>query len=242
MDNPMTGRHISHQFDAEMEEVKNRVLAMGGLVERQMDRACEALFDDNSSLAEEVIHADYKVNLMEVEIDEECSRIIARRQPTAFDLRMLIAVIKTITDLERIGDEAENVAKMAQNLTDKGGFGKVMPSIGINHLSTLVKGILHDALDAFARLDADAALVARKQDIRVNQEYDLLMRQLATFMMEDPRKIGAVMDLIWSARALERIGDHASNISEHVVYMVHGRDLRHTTLDQTVSALEGGQE
>ncbi len=238
MDTNNIGKHISQQFNEEMEDVRSRVMAMGGLVEQQMDLACKAFFDRNSEQAEAVIHSDYKVNSMEVEIDEECSQIIARRQPTAFDLRLIISVIKTITDLERIGDEAEKVAKMARSLAKKGGFGNDEPPVGIEHLSDLVKRMLHDSLDAFARMDVDAAIEAMKQDKKVDKEYDSLMRQLATFMMEDPRKITAVMNMIWAARALERIGDHAKNIGEYVIYMVHGRDLRHVTLDQAMSELE----
>ncbi len=240
MDTSTIGKHISQQFNEELEDIRNRVMTMGGLVERQMDLACQAFVERDSNLADEVVSSDYKINAMEVEIDEECSRIIARRQPTAIDLRLLLSVIKTVTDLERIGDETEKVAKMALSLAEKGGFGSdTPPPIGIDHLSALVKRMLRDALDALARMDAEAAIAAMKQDKSIDQEYESMMRQLATYMMEDPRKIGAVMNMIWAARALERVGDHAKNIGEYVIYLVHGKDLRHVSPEQAEEEIAG---
>ncbi len=237
MDTTSFGKHISQQFNEELEAVRSQVLAMGGLVEQQLDRACQAFFDCDGKLAEEVIRSDYKVNALEVEIDEECSQIIARRHPAAVDLRMIITVIKIITDLERIGDEGEKVAKMALELSEEGVFGVGTQPSGIEHLSNLAKRMVHDALDAFARMDVEAAIKAARQDKKIDKEYNLLLRQLATFMMEDPRTITAVLDIIWAARAIERIGDHAKNICEYVIYLVHGRDVRHITLEQAVAKL-----
>jgi len=229
--------HISRQFNAELEEIRNRVLQMGGLVEQQIEQALIALVKGDTALGESVIRDDTKVNKLEVTIDEECSQIIARRQPAAGDLRLVVAVIKTITDLERIGDEAEKIARMAVRLA-----AEERPQNAYAELQTLgnhVRQMVHDALDAFARLDIEAAIRVAREDLKVDQKYDGLMRQMITFMMEDPRTISRMLNMIWAARALERIGDHARNICEYIIYLVKGKDVRHTSLDQIEKELLG---
>lgn len=237
MDTTQLTQHISRQFNAELEEVRTHILTMGGLVEQQIGDALRALRTGDSELAERVVRDDYRINSLEVTIDEECTRILARRQPTASDLRMIVAVIKTITDLERMGDEAEKVARMALHL-GQGGDHWVRYTAGVQPLGYRVQRMVHDALDAFARLDTTAALGVAREDTNVDQEYESLMRQLITFMMEDPRSISTVLDVMWSARALERIGDHARNVCEYIVYLVHGKDIRHTNLEQVAQTLQ----
>ena len=223
------GHHISRRFNEDLERVRNSVLTMGGLVEDQLDRAMRALAEADSELGLQVAENDAKVNRMEVSIDEECSRILATRAPAAGDLRLIIAVIKTITDLERVGDEAEKIGVLASRLASQ-----ERPSTNYRELRNLaqhVKEMLRGALDAFARLDAKAALAVVKADDVVDEEYESIYRQGLTFMIEDPRTISRVMDTMWVARALERIGDHAKNICEYVIFMVHGKDLRYTGLE-----------
>jgi len=231
MDNNSTSHHISHQFDEEMENLRNKVLKMGGLVEQQINGAIEALQNTNAPGAEKVILKDHKVNSLEVKIDEACIQILARRQPAATDLRMVIAVIKTITDLERIGDEAEKIAKMALNLAEDDVSFHNRYS-GVRHLGEGVKRMVHDVLDAYARLDVDAAIKVVRDDEVVDSDYQELMRTLVTYMMEDPRRISEVLDIIWAARSLERIGDHAKNISEYIIYLVRGKDIRHLDIEE----------
>ncbi|MCW8917442.1 MAG: phosphate signaling complex protein PhoU [Gammaproteobacteria bacterium] len=224
------GQHISQQFNEELEDIRNHVMAMGGLVEQQLSDAIIALVECNRELGEQVISNDHRVNGLEVNIDEECSRVLARRQPAAGDLRLIVAVIKTITDLERIGDQAERVGRMAVRLVD--AEMKQSHYVELQHIGNHVREMLHSALDAFARMDPVAALNVAREDIKVDNEYESIMRQLMTFMMEDPRTISRVLDVMWAARALERIGDHARNISEYVIYLVKGKDVRHVSLDQ----------
>ena len=230
--------HISSQYNEELEDVRQRVLAMGGLVEQQIVDATRALMENDGLLGDEVSRNDFKVNQLEVLIDEECSGILARRQPTAGDLRLVYAIIKTITDLERIGDEAEKIARMAVDLASQEGGGA--PLIEVGHLSRHVSQMVRDGLDAFARMDADAALAVAREDMSVDREYESLMRQCITFMMEDPRTIRRVMDIIWSVRSLERIGDHARNIAEYVIYFVKGKDVRHIGIEAMEREVRGG--
>jgi len=226
----MDNSHISQQFDEELEDVKNKVLTMGGLVETNVQNAIVALVEGNVELGERVVNEDYKVNALEVSIDEQCMQIIARRQPTASDLRLVMMIVKTITDIERIGDEAEKIARMAIELADmerpKNQYQE------IQHLGDQVRKMLHDSLDAFARTDIQAALDCAAEDAKIDAEYESAMRQMITLMMEDTRNVRRVLNTIWSARSLERIGDHSKNICEYVIYMVKGRDVRHTTIEQ----------
>ncbi len=226
--------HISRRYNAELEDIRNRVLAMGGLVEEQISLALQAMEESDSEIAETVIANDVKVNRMEVELDEECGDILVRRHPAASDLRLVLAVIKTINDLERVGDEAERIARMAVHLAQEGNSAHLVsrPYSSLMNIGELVRGVLRDALDAFARVDAAAALAVVKRDKQVDREYEAITRQLITFMMEDPRTIGHCIDIMWSARALERIGDHARNICEYVIYLAQGQDIRHTSLDE----------
>jgi phosphate transport system protein len=229
--------HIYQQYNAELEDIRSKVLQMGGLVEQQIEQALIALVQGDTALGEAVIMDDTKVNQLEVNIDEECSQIIARRQPAASDLRLVVAVIKTITDLERIGDEAEKIARMAVKLADeerpKNNYAE------IQMLGNHVRSVLHDALDAFARLDIEAAFRVAREDRKIDEKYELIMRQMITFMMEDPRTISRVLNVIWAARALERIGDHSRNICEYIIYLVKGRDVRHTSLEQVEKEILG---
>ena len=218
MDSNKIKQHISRQFNEEMEDIRNKVLAMGGLVEQQVDLATKAFMGYDMESAETVVQQDQQVNDMEKDIDHECTEIMAKRQPTAFDLRMLIATIKIITDLERIGDEAARIAKMTMRL--EGADYYQDKYYEIEHLLELVKDMLNGALDAYARTDVDDIVAITAQDAKVDREYTSITRQLITQMMEDPRNITRALDMLWTARALERIGDHSCNVCEHVIYMV----------------------
>lgn len=232
MKKPEIGHHISQRYNEELEDVRNKVLYMGGLVEQQLADAVLALTTMDTALAEVVITTDYKVNRLEVEIDDECIHILARRQPAAGDLRLLMAIIKTITDLERIGDEAERVGRMALRFIEGESHRDTKPLMGIGYFGDHVRRMLHNALDAFARMDVNAATQTAKEDLKIDQEYEGILRQLMTYMMEDPRSIPRVIGVMWSARALERIGDRARNICEYVIYLVGGKDVRHISLEQ----------
>jgi len=232
------GQHISRRFNEDLEKVRNSVLAMGGLVEQHFDQAIQALADGNSDLGLSVAKNDRVINKMEVQIDEECSRILATRAPAASDLRLVIAVIKTITDLERIGDEAGKVGKLAARLA-----GVERPSANyreVRNLAKHVKQMLQATMDAFARLDAKSAIEVVKSDEIVDDEYEVIYRQCITFMMEDPRSISRALDSTWIARSLERIGDHLKNICEYIIFMVHGKDVRYTGLDDIEAEIKLG--
>ena len=224
MDNSKIGHHISEQFNKELEDIRNKVLVMGGLVERQIELAIEAYTTGNMELAEQVIKQDNDVDLLEIAIDQECTQILALRQPTAFDLRLLIAVIKIIHEIERVGDKAERIAEMAIQLANS---ELRISHHELEHMAQLVKGMMHDALDSFARMTVEDVPAITALDINVDREYDSILRQLITRMMEDPRNITRTLDILWTVRALERIGDHACYICEHLVYMIKGEDVRH---------------
>jgi len=226
-----SSEHTSRQFDAELEGVRARVLQMGGLVESQIKLAIESLITGDEALMKRVIEEDHRVNAMEVEIDESCNHILVRRQPAAGDLRMIMTVIKTITDLERIGDEAQKISRMALLLTKRDSLN--LPRYNeIKHAGEIALSMLHSSLDAFARLDVAAAARVVRQDEQVDNEFRSIMRYLITFMMEDPRTISTSLEILFVAKAIERIGDHAQNMAEYVVYMVKGRDVRHVTVEE----------
>jgi len=230
MESDQYGMHISRKFNDELETLRNDVLRMGGLVEQHLERAIEAIIAGDSEMGLSVASEDYKINELEVSIDEECSRILATRSPAAADLRLIVAVIKTITDLERIGDEAQRIGNLAAQLATD-----IRPHDHYSELKILaehVQSMLHDSLDVFSRLDTKDALVIVEEDKLVDEEYDQITRQCISLMMEDTRTIRRFMDMSWVARSLERIGDHAQNIAEYVIYMVHGRDIRHVRLEE----------
>ncbi|AFT66351.1 phosphate signaling complex protein PhoU [Cycloclasticus sp. P1] len=225
-----TGEHISHKFDEDVEEVTSSVLNMGGLVVQQIEKSVKALLAGDKEMAEEVIEDDLKVNTFDVDIDEMCNSIIVMRQPTATDLRLIMAIIKTTSDLERMGDEAKRIARQAIDISKRGAFPEQFDSI--EQMSTRVIGMLNKALDAFARRDVDESFNVIQVDKKVDKDYENLVRQQITYMMEDPRKIPVAIDLLWSSRALERIGDRACNICEYVIYLVKGKDVRHVEVKE----------
>lgn len=227
----MPQEHTFKQFDTELEHVRSRVLQMGGLVEQQINQAMEALLNADFELGDEVVTKDHMVNALEVSIDEECAQIIARRQPTASDLRIIITAIKIITDLERIGDEAAKIARMSREIHESGRVVSARFN-QISFMNEIVIDMLHRALDGFARMDiSDTVLIVRK-DREVDEEYHLVLRNLITYMMEDVRNIKNFIDLMFVAKSIERIGAHSRHISEYVMYMVKGKDIRHTTIDE----------
>lgn len=227
----MQTEHTFKQYDAELEAVRAKVLEMGGLVEQQIVQALEALVKLDSNLAKEVMDNDRLVNALEVQIDEDCSHIIARRQPAAGDLRMVMTMVKTITDLERIGDEATKIARTAQKIYEEDRMYK--PRFNeIKAMVALVREMLRTSLDAFARLDVTKTVEVARQDELVDEQFRVAMRQLITFMLEDPRTISMSLEVLFVAKAIERIGDHAKNIAEYVVYMVKGKDVRHSTVEE----------
>ncbi|MBK9251037.1 MAG: phosphate signaling complex protein PhoU [Proteobacteria bacterium] len=229
-------QHISRRFNEDMEHVRTRVLAMGGLVEELLAKALNSLIEGDSSLGESVARDDLAVNGMEVAIDEECSRILATRAPAAGDLRLIVAIIKTITDLERIGDEGEKIGNISARLAAMERPENRYREI--KHMGRIVAEMVHDALDAFARLDSQQAVRVARRDRMVDEEYEAIQRQCITFMMEDPRSIRRALDVMWIVRSLERVGDHAKNICEYVIYMVHGKDVRHTKLEDVERDLQ----
>ncbi|OOE89847.1 phosphate signaling complex protein PhoU [Salinivibrio sharmensis] len=235
MDNHNISRHISGQFNAELEAIRTHVLAMGGLVERQLTDALRAMHNQDVDLARHVIREDHKVNGMEVAIDEACTRIIAKRQPTASDLRLVMAIIKTITDLERIGDVADSIAKMA---LDNSSYSQQPFLVSLEALGQRAAKMLHDVLDAFARMDIDAAMKVYRKDDSLDREYEGILRQLMTYMMEDPRSIPNVLKVMWSARAIERVGDRCQNICEYIIYFVKGKDVRHIQKEELEKLLK----
>lgn len=223
----MPSVHSSKQYDLELQMMQSQVLAMGGLVESQFHDAMACFRSGDIAQAEQVIKGDAEVNQLEVALDDACSRLIVRRQPTANDLRIVMSTVNIITDLERIGDESSKIARAAKSITERGGAI-------LNHfeivrvIAASTSAMLHDALDALARLDEKQAIQIIAQDDGVDYEFRSIMRNLVTFMMEDPRTISIALDTLWVAKAIERIGDHAKNIAEYVIYIVEGKDIRHT--------------
>ncbi|HEY0956449.1 MAG TPA: phosphate signaling complex protein PhoU [Roseateles sp.] len=226
----MVDKHLSTQFDAELSGISTRVLEMGGLVEAQVAQAVQALSDFSLESADEVLAREGRVNTMEIEIDRDLSTIIARRQPTARDLRLLIAVSKTIANLERVGDEAARIARTVQRLVSAGISSRLrLPMSDLAYEAELAVTQLRKSLDSFARLDVERALDVLKHDDEIDKEFDGLLRKLITYMMEDPRTISSSIDIVFVAKAIERVGDHAKNLAEVVIYVVKGQDVRHNT-------------
>lgn len=229
----MSDKHLSTQFDSELSGISTRVLEMGGLVESQVAQAMYALTNFSSETASQVLLQEEKVNQMEMDIDRDLSTIIARRQPTARDLRLLTAVSKTIGNLERVGDEAARVARTVQRLVNTGVSSRLrLPVADVAFEASLATALLRKSLDAFARLDVEKAIEVIKQDDQIDQEFEGLMRKLITFMMEDPRTISSSIDLVFVAKAIERVGDHAKNLAEQIIYIVKGTDVRHNTVEE----------
>jgi phosphate transport system protein len=219
--------HLSKQFDAELESIRSRVLEMGGLVESQIRRALEGLATGDRALLD-VIATDHRVNGLEVALDGECSHVIVKRQPAASDLRLLFGITKTVTDLERIGDEAQKIARMAKSIYEREGSVHPVRGVDVRHAAEVALAMLRQALDAFARLDVNAAAEVIRKDAAIDSEFRSILRQLVTYMMEDPRTITTALEIVWVAKAIERMGDHAKNMAEYVIYIVKGTDVRHT--------------
>ena len=234
----MTDKHISSQFDSELRDVSTRVLEMGGLAEAQVAQAMYALANFSGETATQVLQHEDRINHLEVEIDTEMQQIIAMRQPAAGDLRLLIAISKASANLERVGDEAARIARTVQRLINTGVSSRLrLPVADLQYEADLACAQLRKALDAFARLDVDAALEVLKHDDQIDQEFDGLMRKLITYMMEDPRMISSSIDLVFVAKAIERVGDHAKNLAEAVIYVVKGTDVRHVTVPEVEKAV-----
>ena len=233
----MTDKHLSTQFDSELNQVSARVMELGGLVESQIRQAIAALSQFSLEAAERVEFIENRVNQMEVEIDHELTTIIARRQPTARDLRLLMVFSKATAKLERMGDEATRMARMVRSIIEHGA-ARSLPSSDLRMAADLASGLLRKALDAFARLDTRAALAILKEDDLIDREFDGFVRKLITYMMEDARTISASLDLLFLAKAIERIGDHSKNIAELIIYLVEGKDVRHQALEHIESALQ----
>ena len=232
----MADKHLSSQFDSELNGVSARVMELGGLVESQIRQAIHALSHFSLEAAEQVGLIEQRVNAMEVEIDHELASIIGRRQPTARDLRLLLSISKATANLERMGDEANKMARMVKSIIESGA-ARSLPSSDLRVAADMASGLLRKALDAFARLDTKAALAILKEDDLIDKEFDGFVRKLITYMMEDPRTISASLDLLFLAKAIERIGDHSKNVAELVIYLVKGKDVRHSTLDEIESAV-----
>ncbi len=233
-------QHISQQYNVELEEVRSHLLAMGGLVEKQVSDAVRAVIDADAGLARQVRTIDDQIDIMERGIDEECLRILARRQPAASDLRLIISISKSVIDLERIGDEASKIARRAIELTEDGEAPRGY--VEVRHIGEQVRKMVHQALDAFARFDAELALSVAQYDKLIDREYKSALRELATYMMEDPRSISRVLSIIWVLRSLERVGDHARNIAELVIYLVQGTDVRHMGLKRVAEEVNRSRE
>ena len=233
----MNDKHLSSQFDSELNQVSTRVMELGGLVEEQIRQAIYALSQFSLDAVAQVQALEQRVNGMEVEIDHELITIIARRQPTARDLRLLMAFSKATANLERMGDEATRMARMVSSIIASGA-ARTLPTSDLRVAADLASGLLRKALDAFARLDTKAALDILKEDDLIDHEFDGFVRKLITYMMEDPRTISPSLDLLFLAKAIERIGDHSKNVAELIIYLVEGKDVRHTTLAEIESALQ----
>jgi len=234
------GEHISRRFNEELEDVRSKVLHMGGVVEEQLASALRVLVNGESRLARDVLEADAVVNSLEVEIDEECTRIVARRQPAATDLRLIMTVSKTITELERIGDEAKRAARMSRK--DMEGVLDDDVRVELTHMGDLIRDMLRQVLDAFARTDVDTAIKVVKADRKVDKKYKKVVKHLINHMSSDPDSIPAVLKIMWAVRSLERLGDRCQNIAEHVIYMVLGMDVRHIKLDDVLAEIEAQLE
>jgi len=237
----MVDKHLSTQFDSELNALSSRVMELGGLVESQIRQAIYALGNFNDDAVRDVMETENRVNQMEVDIDRDLSSVIARRQPTARDLRLLMAISKTTANLERVGDEAERIARMVQSIMSKSkgsGSGRSLPAGELRIAADLASSQLRKALDAFARLDCPAAVAIMKGDDLLDQEFDGFVRKLITYMMEDPRTISSSLDLLFVAKAIERIGDHAKNIAEFIIYVVKGADVRHSSIEHIESAVK----
>ncbi len=237
----MASEHISKQYDSELEGLRSGVLQMGGLVESQIRSAIDAFSTGGRELVEQVIAAESRVDQNEVDLDNACSHVIVKRQPAAGDLRLIMAIMRAVTDLERIGDEAEKIARMSRQIHER-GMPQLMSSGAIRHAADIAIAMLRDALDALARLDAgDAARVIRR-DAAIDEEFRSILRQLITYMMEDPRTISTALDVVWVAKAIERMGDHSKNMAEQVIYIVRGTDIRHVdpaSIERELAAAEG---
>ena len=232
----MPEKHLSSQFDADLTKISSRLMTLGGLVEQQIAKAMLALAQFNADAADEVLEIETQVNAFEVDIDRDISSIIGRRQPTARDLRLLMAISKTTANLERVGDEAAKIARMVKSILQNNA-PRTLPSTNLRVSAELASGLLRKALDAFARLDVPTAVSILREDDQIDQEFDGFVRKLITYMMEDPRTISASLDLLFIAKAIERIGDHAKNISESIIYIVKGEDVRHTPLADVESSI-----
>jgi phosphate transport system protein len=233
------GHHISSRYNADLERLRSSVLEMGGMVEQQLTQAIRGITEPDARLIVEVAQEELRINQLERSIDEDCSRILATRAPTASDLRLIITILKTITDLERIGDEGEKVAAIAARLATRERPANRYREL--RNLGDVVREMLHDTLDAFARLDTELALAVVRRDRIVDEEYEAIHRQSITFMMEDPRSIRRALDVMWVVRSLERIGDHAKNVCEYLIYLVHGKDVRHTRIEEIEKELHASK-